>query len=191
MILAIDPSGNFNEGKGITGWVALNEKTGEIFRFGSLDAGTCLSMEEHWQRHLDLIDQYIKYNNDLTIIIEDYMLYANKAMTQVNSRFETPKLIGVIQHYCYQRGVTLHFQTAVTVQRRWKNFLLERKGFLTIKEYVKNGKTYEMTYIGTFKVNDHIVDALKHAVHFYFFHVQGGKSDTQTESISEEYQRSE
>lgn len=186
MLLAIDPSGNFNEGKGITGWVAFDERTGKIFRYGSLDAGTCLSMEEHWQRHLDLIDQYIKYNpNNLKVIIEDYMLYANKAMTQVNSRFETPKLIGVIQHHCHKRGVELHFQTSVTVQRRWKGFLLEKKGYLTIQKHIKNGKEYEWTYIGDYKVNDHIVDALRHAVHFYFFHA-GGKDATQTENLSEE-----
>lgn len=170
MILAIDPSGNFHEGKGISGWTLLDEKTGNILRVGSIDASTSLEMQEHWKKHLDLIDQMFWNHPDLILVIEDYLLYANKAETQIGSRMETPKLIGLIQYHCFYKGIPLHLQTAVSVKRRWKNFLLEKKGFLTLKEYKKGGKMYEMVYINGFKVNDHIVDSVRHAVHFYHFH---------------------
>ena len=39
--------------------------------------------------------------------MEDYMLYPNKAKSQVNSRMETPKLIGVIQLNCYSKRYSL------------------------------------------------------------------------------------
>lgn len=172
MILSLDPSGNFNEGKGISGWVMLDEKTGKIAKFGAIDASISLSIEEHWQKHINLIEgAYDVYGpENITIVIEDYLLYASKASTQINSRLETPKLIGVIQMYCHQKKIPLHFQTAVSVQRRWKDFLLEKKGFITIKDYPKNGRINKFIYIGEFKVNNHVVDALRHAVHYYTFH---------------------
>lgn len=170
MILAIDPSGNFNEGKGISGWTMLDRNTGKIVKVGSIDASTSLSMEEHWKKHLDLIDQIYWSHPELVIVIEDYMLYATKADTQIGSRFETPKLIGLIQYHCYLKGIPIHLQTATSVKRRWKNFLLEKKGFLVLKSYKKGAKVYEMVYINDYKVNDHIVDSVRHAVHFYHFH---------------------
>lgn len=169
MILAIDPSGNFHEGKGITGWTLLDESTGKILRVGSIDASTCLDMESHWKKHLQLVDEMFWASPDLVVIVEDYMLYATKLETQIGSRMETPKLIGVLQYHCYTKGIPIYLQTAVSVKRRWKNFLLAKKGFIEVKPYKKGTKTYEMVYINGFKVNDHIVDSVRHAVHFYHF----------------------
>ena len=38
-ILALDPSGNFSEGKGITGWCLMNDK-GELIETGVIKATT-------------------------------------------------------------------------------------------------------------------------------------------------------
>lgn len=169
MILAIDPSGNFNEGKGISGWSLIYEENGKIVKFGAIDASTCLSAEEHWHNHVDLIDNLYKEFPDLVIVIEDFILYASKASSQINSRFETVKLIGIIQYHCSVKEIPMHFQTAVSVKRRWKNHLLVKKGFIETKEYKKGDKTYEMTYINGYKVNDHVIDSVRHGVHFYYF----------------------
>lgn len=178
MILAVDPSGNFNEGKGITGWLMLCEETDNIVKFGAIDASTSLSAFEHWDKHIDLIKNL---NNDfkgLIVVIEDYILYENKASSQVNSRFETIKLIGIIEYFCKQNNIPLYFQTAVSVKRRWKNFLLEKKGYVKLQIYKKETTSYETVYINGYKVNNHVVDALRHAVHFKHFHIKrGGEPD--------------
>ena len=51
--------------------------------------------------------------------------------------------------------------------------------------YKKENTSYEIVYISGFKVNNHIVDALRHAVHFKHFHiVKGGETN---ESLQEEH----
>jgi len=172
MILSFDPSGNFNEGKGITGYALLDEATGKFTAYGEIDASEVLSAEEHWAKHLNLIDSLHFTSTELTVVCEDYMLYANRAASQINSRFETPKLIGLMQYHCWKSGIPFYLQTAVSVKRRWPNYLLEKKTYLTTKSYQKGDKTYEVCYIDDKKIVDHIVDAIRHAVHFYTFHVR-------------------
>ena len=187
MILAIDPSGNFNEGKGITGWILMKEDTGKVIKFGAIDASTSICAEEHWHKHVNLLLSLQETYKNITVVCEDYMLYADKAATQINSRMETPKLIGILQYVCYMNHMPLHLQTAVSVKRRWKNFLLEKKGFIILKTYTKVvrgvSQEYELTYIGEYKVNDHVIDALRHAVHYYTFQCkdkEGLPNDTDT-----------
>lgn len=177
MILAIDPSGNFNEGKGISGWVLIAPDSGNIVKFGAIDASTSLKQEEHWQKHVELIEGINKEYEIDSIVIEDFILYASKASSQINSRFETVKLIGILQYHAFRNNLPIHFQTAVSVKRRWKNHLLKKKGFITTKEYLKGKKSYEMCYINGYKVNDHVIDALRHGVHFYYFHIKKGENE--------------
>lgn len=172
MILSFDPSGNFNEGKGITGYALLDELTGKITSTGEIDASEVLCAENHWARHLELIDSAHFGSTNLTVVCEDYMLYANRAASQINSRFETPKLIGLMQYHCWKAGIPFYLQTAVSVKRRWPNYLLEKKEYLNVKSYQKGEKTYDVCYINDKKIVDHIVDAIRHAVHFYTFHVR-------------------
>ncbi len=176
MILAIDPSGNFNEGKGITGWCTIDEDTGQIKDFGTIDASTSIKMADHWNKHIELIGRYAWSEEKLTVVIEDYILYAHKMASQVNSRFETPKLIGVIEYHCAMEEIPLHFQTAVSVKRRWKNDLLAKKGFINIKKYKKGANSYDVLYINEVRINNHIADAIRHCVHYYMFNGQQPKS---------------
>ena len=169
-VLAIDPSGNFNEGLGITGWVLHHVDTDKTVKYGAIDASQSIQMEEHWEAHLTLIKSMHDENPNLVVVCEDYMLYANKATSQINSRMETPKLIGVIQMYCWQNNIPLFFQTAASVKRRWKEFVLVKHGYLEQKE-VANGK-YLHYYIRGNKINNHVVDALRHAIHFTKFKIK-------------------
>lgn len=158
-ILAFDPSGNFNEGKGITGWVLLDTQTNKICKFGYVSASMCKNQFDYWDRHITLIDSCAGYNPD--IVVEDYLLYGNRAENQINSRLETPQLIGVIKYECYKRNIRVHIQTAQLVKTRWSDDILVRKGYLR-----KQGRSY---YIGNVLVADHIKDALRHAVHHKTF----------------------
>ena len=176
MILAIDPSGNFNEGKGISGWVLMEETNGKIIKFGAIDASTSIDMEEHWDKHIDLIMNMDKEYEDIVVVIEDYMLQASKAMSQTNSRMETPKLIGVVQYFCWIKDIKLVMQTPVSVKRRWKDFLLSKKGYMEMETRTSRaGISYAYCSINGFRVNGHVIDALRHAVHYYTF--QSKKED--------------
>lgn len=176
MILALDPSGNFHEGKGITGWCLIKEDIRKIIKFGAIDASTSYNDSDHWRKHVDLVLNLHEANPDLVVIIEDFMLYASQAANQINSRFETVKLIGIIQYICDQHNIPYHMQTATSVKRRWKDFLLEEKGYIkqeTMYRTVAGEKVpYKNTYVNGVKVNDHVVDSIRHGVHYLTFRVE-------------------
>ena len=154
-ILALDVSGNFEEGKGTTG-IALIED-GKIIELNEIKAKDYESAEEYWNFHLNYIHQV---PHDY-LVIEGYRLYnhaGNKASTQAQSILETPQLIGVIRHYCYIHMKSLAIQYASEVKTRWAEKILVAKGYLEQKgnRYYWNGKP----------TNQHQRDALKHALHF-------------------------
>lgn len=159
MILAIDPSGNFDEGKGMTGWCLYDHDLGKVIKFGVIKATHYNTPEEYWIAHLNLIDGLQGYFYDL--VVEDYRLYANRANSQINSRFETPKLIGIIQCEAFQRHIPIYFQSASTVKTRWSDENLVRKGIIR-----QEGDSY---FLGSTCLVDHIRDAIRHAVHFGTF----------------------
>jgi hypothetical protein len=158
-ILAFDPSGNFKEGKGITGWCLLDTETKKVAKFGYISAAMYPHQQAYWDAHITLIDSLAGYAP--AIVVEDYLLYYNRADNQINSRLETPQLIGVIKYECYKRGITVNIQTAVSVKTRWSDNTLVRKGYLK-----RQGRSY---YIGDVLVSDHIKDSIRHAVHFATF----------------------
>lgn len=158
-ILAFDPSGNFKEGKGITGWCLLDTETKKVAKFGYISAAMYPHQQAYWDAHITLIDSLAGYAP--AIVVEDYLLYYNRADNQINSRLETPQLIGVIKYECYKRGITVNIQTAVSVKTRWSDDTLVKKGYLK-----KQGRSY---YIGGVLVSDHIKDSIRHAVHFATF----------------------
>ena len=125
-ILAFDPSGNFKEGKGITGWCLLDTQTNKIAKFGYISAAMYPNQFAYWDAHITLIDSLAGYAP--VVVIEDFLLYGNRATNQINSRFETPQLIGILKYECYKRGVMVYLQTAVSVKKRWNNKILVAKG---------------------------------------------------------------
>lgn len=158
-ILALDPSGNYNEGKGTTGWCLYDSETKRIAKFGVIKATKYESMLAYWEAHLKLIDDLTGY--DLTVVIEDYLLYSNRADSQISSRFETPKLIGMLQYELWIRGIKVVFQTAALVKNRWNDKILVYKELV---EYRNNAY-----YISGIKLSDHSRDAIRHAVHYATF----------------------
>ena len=111
---------------------------------------------EYWDKHLRLIDSLAGYHPN--VVIEDYLLYGDRAEAQINSRLETPQLIGVIKYECWKRGLMIDTQTAMQVKTRWTDDILENKQLIS-----RSGR---YSYIGPTRISDHIKDSVRHAIHF-------------------------
>lgn len=191
-ILALDPSGNFNEGKGTTGWVLMNYKE-KLIASGAIAAKDYNSIEEYWDEHIELIlHNAERYREGLVVVIEDYVLYRDKASSQTNSRMETCRLLGLLQYICKMHNISLVFQLATTVKHRWSNELLCRE-----KIFFEDRDGLRHTDSG-FRMNlPHIQDAFRHAIHYclccnekkspaarkplrksYFDNYSGGRNDS-------------
>lgn len=164
-VLAIDPSGSFQEGKGQTGWVLFDNETKKICKFGVIKALNYQNQFRFWDAHIELIDGLTGFHPD--IVMEDYLLYADRSRQQINSRLETPQLIGIIKYEAYKRGIYVTTQTAQMVKTRWSDGILEHKGYIT--------KTNVGYCIKETRVVDHIRDALRHALHFSTYTSNYGK----------------
>lgn len=160
-ILAFDPSGNFNEGKGTTGWVLMNYKEKLIAR-GYLSAENYKCPEEYWDAHKKLIEfNYEKYGDSLIVVIEDYVLYRDKSISQANSKMETCRLLGLIQWVCWNNRIPYTLQLASSVKHRWSDDLLERE-----KIIFKDRGKYMHTESGISLSLLHTRDAFRHAIHY-------------------------
>lgn len=160
-ILAFDPSGNFNEGKGTTGWVLMNAKE-ELLARGYISAEDYHCAEEYWNAHLDLIrHNHKKYGSNLIVVIEDYILYRNRSQNQTNSKMETCRLIGVMQYVCWKLKQDYSMQLAATVKDRWSDELLLREHII-YRHRSNLIHTDSNLSLGL----GHTRDAFRHALHF-------------------------
>lgn len=169
-ILSLDPSGSFHEGKGTTGVLGmlLDESGIVTMQASDICAKNFKTQTAYWNAHLELIGKvHTKYRN-ITLVVEDYLLYADKAAAQTSSRMETSQLLGAIKLYAATHNIKLVMQTAVMVKKRWSNEILEHNGYIT-----KGAKGYYINTRGTYcKVHRHMLDALRHAIHYYTFNVK-------------------
>jgi len=158
LIMGIDPSGNFEEGKGTTGVCLLERGTTTIYQAFQISAKDWGNTMQYWDIHLAMIEQHAPY----AVSMEDYLLYADKSEAQINSKFETIQLIGVIKYHCYINEVRLAIRNAGLVKRRWSNDILEHKGYI-----VRLGKRgWATTTQPKIRLNGHKLDAIRHAVHY-------------------------
>ncbi len=158
-ILAIDPSGNFNEGKGTTGWALISDNK-EIISCGQILAKNFNSKFEYWESIIKLIKN-LEPNH---LVIEDFLLYEDKSKVQINSRFETPKLIGLLEFYCYKTNRTYTLQRAVDVKKRWNDDILVNKGYVQ--------KVNNRYFVCGVLTSDHIRDAIRHGIHYITFKIK-------------------
>lgn len=159
IIIALDPSGNFYEGKGTTGWTIFDITQDRIISTGYISASDYSTQNDYWQSHLTLLNQL--HSKETLVVIEDYFLYNHKKECQVNSRMETPKLIGVLQHWCWEHNLDYIMQTASEVKTRWTDELLVNKGYMT-----KSSRGYK---VNGQPINRHVRDSIRHAIHAYKF----------------------
>ena len=122
-------------------------------------------MEAYWDAHLTLLDLVLAGYSKTGVVIEDYLLYGSKAANQINSRMETPKLIGVLQYALYQRDQPCHMQPASEVKNRWTNSVLVHKGIIVP---TKKG-AYSLPDCEVLAISKHALDAIRHAVHYASF----------------------
>lgn len=155
-VLALDPSGAYKEGLGTTGWCLLDQQTKKIVKFGTIYAGDYSCQFKYWNAHIDLIDSFAGYHP--TVVIEDYLLYGTKADAQINSRLETPQLIGIIKYETYKRGLFIYIQTALQVKVRWNDDVLVHKNIIQKKD-----NSY---YLNELLLSSHIKDSIRHAYHY-------------------------
>jgi len=160
-ILAFDPSGNFNEGKGTTGWVLMNADEKLLAR-GEIHAKDYHCPEEYWDAHLNLIRKYNKrYGKQLIVVIEEYVLYRDRSLSQTNSKMETVRLLGIMQNFCWRIKQDYSMQLASAVKHRWSDELLLREQIL----YRHRGVLIHTESNIPINVS-HTRDAFRHAIHY-------------------------
>ena len=164
-ILAIDPSGNFEEGKGTTGMCLFDSDKNRIVAVKNLSASDYKTKEDYWQAHVNSINKIISNPKfpRVVIVIEDFMLDPKRALQQSHSRMETPKLIGIIQLHCTNNSIAYAMQRPTDVKTRWADYILEYKKYI-----LKHKNTYVLP--GSNKsISRHCKDAIRHAVHYSLF----------------------
>lgn len=163
-VLALDPSGNFYEGKGTTGWCIARD--GYITQAGQIYSAEYASQFEYWHAVADLLVNNfcrvdLKNKDTFTVVCEDYRLYASKSEAQINSNLETPQLIGVIKWICGIWNVPCVLQMAAEVKTRWSDEVLFKTGL-----FKRKGR---YTFLGDVKVEHHSKDAVRHCLHYMTF----------------------
>lgn len=112
-IIAIDPSGNFSNGKGGTGIAAYIDGKTTSITIWAKDYG---SKEEYYQA---IINAAI--NNPKFVVIEDFKLQSGaRANAQSNQSMETSELIGRIEAELDRNNIR-HRRQQNVVKHRWKN----------------------------------------------------------------------
>jgi hypothetical protein len=151
-ILAFDPSGNYDEGKGKTGF-ALALDGFPPAKLGQINAIDFTSRQTYWFQHRVLIEQTLPD----VCVVESYRLFGHKSKQQIGSSLETPQLIGYIEMVCFELGIPVVYQDPSTKQRHSDEVLL-KVGIIE----KKGGKLYykgELTSL-------HMRDALRHAMYY-------------------------
>lgn len=176
-VLAIDPSGSFDEGKGTTGWSIIEDAPlVHVVMCGEIKAVAFKTAEAYWEAHCEILLQLYRTQHVEAVVMEAYVLYESTARAQINSSFETSQLIGVIKHLCAMQGIPCHTQRAVDVKRRWANEIL------AYKEIIQPvGKGF---HINGHRVSGHIIDSVRHGVHYIYF---GGKHASHNKSGEANY----
>lgn len=162
-VIALDPSGNFEEGKGTTGCCLFNAENKIIISTWNIRASDYTSKEEYWNAHLSFLKRIMLTYKNTTIVMEDFTLNPKRALQQSYSKMETSKLIGVIQMACAENHWPLKMQLPVEAKSRWSDSFLERKHIIK-----KLNKGYATSSGQT--ISRHEKDAIRHAVHYATFY---------------------
>jgi len=162
-ILGIDPSGNFKEGKGTTGINLLDAESKQVLLATDIKAMDFNSAVAYWHAHAKFINNIKKNYESLVVVAEEYQIYESKASAQINSKVETARVLGIIEHFCYIKKLPYHAQLASLVKTRWANDILLHK-----KVIAKHNNRYVVPATKNI-INKHILDSIRHSVHFAYF----------------------
>lgn len=162
-ILALDPSGNYEEGKGVTGCCLFSADKKDILTTFTIKASDYKSKEEYWCAHVTCLKKYLAAFPNTIVIMEDFTLNPRRALQQSHSKMETSKLIGIIQLACSENKWPLKMQLPVEAKSRWPDSFLERKHLL---KRLNRGHALSSGQV----VSRHEKDAIRHAVHYASFY---------------------
>lgn len=155
--IAIDPSGNFVDGKGHTGIAEMKDNDWSTVTIKSIDAKKFDSRFEYWTAVKRTIQDYVVERTPIQVVIESYVVRANGFT--VGKMPETAMMVGALLYYCEMCDVPVYFQSPSVAKTRFKDELLpaylEQMSFEDGRYYF-NGKP----------TNDHERDALKHLLYF-------------------------
>lgn len=164
-VIGIDPSGSFSEGKGTTGVCLFDTDKMKVNNTFTIQAKDYNSDISYWSSHVNLLKQLISnVEYDTALAIEEYLLYASAASAQINSRFETSQLIGVLRYTLRSVRNPLRMQRAADVIHRWSNKILVHK------EIIEPFKRSFSLPGRERRLYDHELDAIRHAVHYATFY---------------------
>ena len=155
IVLAIDPSGNFEEGKG---------HTGLAWSFGDWDNVVVKSINaKDYKKRIDYWKAVVHYVEDLAgkasplnkvhVVIEKYVTRSNGFTTGKVS--ETAMLIGVLIYTCEIHGIPYTMQSPSQAKVRYSDDLL-------CSYFSKMDKKGNRYYFDGKCTNDHERDALRH-----------------------------
>lgn len=160
-VIAIDPSGNFTEGKGITGIAKaeVNEDSIDFdtLEFSDIKAANYKTRHDYWKAILNTLEK------DSVIVIEKFQI-RNNGFT-VGSAPETLMLIGLLIYTCEELGLKYVLQLPTVAKTRFKDNILQIKVPKLLK--VPNGRWYFRTKI----LNDHKIDALRHLLYYVKYNI--------------------
>lgn len=98
IILSLDP--------GYTTGYAVGKTTGPR-KFEFINAGEIL-----FDSRFEELDRLFKTYQPHHVVIEDFILYKDKAVAQAGSRIPSSRIIGAVDYICFKYGIALTFQTA-------------------------------------------------------------------------------
>lgn len=151
-VLTFDPSGNFNEGMGTSGF-SISLDGNLPHKLGDIKATDYESRQGYWFAHRERIE--IVYPD--VLVVESYRLFGHKAKQQSGSSLETPQLIGYLEMVAHEINIPIVLQDPSTKTRHTDDILvktgiIEKRG----NKYFYKG---EMT-------NLHQRDALRHNLYY-------------------------
>lgn len=161
-ILSLDPSGNFSEGKGTTGYALSLD--GNLYKVDDIKASDYKIKEAYWLAHERLIE---KHNPDV-IVCESYRLFGHKAKEQSGSSLETAQLIGYLQMVAYKENIPFILQDP-SIKQRFSDEIMCRLGLI-----VKKANRY---FYKDALTNLHMRDAMRHNLYFYKYNMKKIKED--------------
>lgn len=156
----IDPSGNFEDGKGHTGIVTLIDDDWSTLKTCSINAKEYKCRLDYWTSIIGLMKKaiYLAVNSEATVIIESFQIRSNGFL--IGKMPETVMLIGAMVWELEHMKIPYRFQTPSQAKSRFKDEKLPK--YIPNLELRPNGRYY----LDNKMINDHIRDALKHLLYY-------------------------
>lgn len=158
LTIAIDPSGNYEDGKGHTGIAFIEGNAWDTVKTKSINAKDYDSRHAYWSAVKKVIQDVGLEGVKAQVVIEAYVTRMNGFT--IGKMPETAMLIGVLVYFCEMYNIPYYLQNASQAKARFKDNLLP--DYVPGLEVNDSGRYYLKGKL----TNDHERDALKHLVYF-------------------------